>query len=61
MNRVDAGRPVRLGIAGAGAFAAFLAEAFAPMPDVVLTAVAAHTPAKREQTAAAFAQHRPSS
>lgn len=29
------------------------------MPEVVLTAVAARTPAKREQTAAVFAQHRP--
>ena len=38
----------RLGLAGAGAFGAFILEALAPLPEVTLAAVAARTPARRQ-------------
>ncbi|PZN07972.1 MAG: gfo/Idh/MocA family oxidoreductase, partial [Bacillota bacterium] len=40
--------PWRLGLAGAGAFGAFILEALAPLPEVTLAAVAARTPARRQ-------------
>ncbi|MBE3555731.1 MAG: Gfo/Idh/MocA family oxidoreductase [Firmicutes bacterium] len=48
-----------VGIAGAGAFATFLAEALAPLPAFSLSAVAGHTPSKRDAVLAAYRKARP--
>jgi predicted dehydrogenase len=50
---------LRVGIAGAGAFAAFLAEALAPLPQFQLTAVASRTPAKRQRVIDTYRACRP--
>jgi predicted dehydrogenase len=49
----------RVGIAGAGAFAEFLAGALAPLPEFQLTAVAGRTEEKRQRVLAAY-RHRQS-
>ncbi|MCL6627554.1 Gfo/Idh/MocA family protein [Alicyclobacillus shizuokensis] len=48
----------RVGIAGAGAFAAFLAQALAPLPNFELTAVAGRTPRKRQTVIEAYLHRR---
>ncbi|GMO00539.1 Gfo/Idh/MocA family oxidoreductase [Parageobacillus thermoglucosidasius] len=48
--------PYRVGIAGAGAFAAFLAGALAMLPEFQLTAVAGRTDEKRQGVLAAYRQ-----
>lgn len=48
----------RVGIAGAGAFAAFLTESLAPLPEFTLSAVAARTPAKRRAVVDAWLTQR---
>lgn len=50
--------PYRVGIAGAGAFAAFLAGALAPLPEFQLTAVAGRTDEKRQRVLDAYRQRR---
>lgn len=52
-------QPFSVGIAGAGAFATFLAEALAPLPTFSLSAVAGHTPSKRDAVLAAYRKARP--
>lgn len=49
---------VRVGLAGAGAFGAFVLEALAPLPEVTLAAVAARTPARRQAAVARWQQAR---
>jgi predicted dehydrogenase len=49
----------RVGIAGAGAFAAFLAGALATLPEFQLTAVAGRTDEKRQRVLAAYRQRQP--
>ncbi|SFU48528.1 Gfo/Idh/MocA family protein [Alicyclobacillus macrosporangiidus] len=51
--------PLRIGIAGAGAFAVFLAESLAPLPACRLVAVAGRTPAKRQAVLNAWRSRRP--
>lgn len=48
----------RVGIAGAGAFAAFLGGALARLPQFQLTAVAGRTESKRKSVLSAYHQHR---
>ncbi|RDE27112.1 Gfo/Idh/MocA family protein [Parageobacillus thermoglucosidasius] len=48
--------PYRVGIAGAGAFAAFLAGALAMLPEFQLTAVAGRTDEKRQRVLTAYRQ-----
>lgn len=48
--------PYRVGIAGAGAFAAFLAGALATLPEFQLTAVAGRTDEKRQRVLASYRQ-----
>jgi predicted dehydrogenase len=50
--------PYRVGIAGAGAFAAFLAGALARLPEFQLTAVAGRTDEKRQRVLNAYRQRR---
>lgn len=50
--------PYRVGIAGAGAFAAFLAGALAPLPEFELAAVAGRTDEKRQSVISAYRLHR---
>jgi predicted dehydrogenase len=50
--------PYRVGIAGAGAFAVFLAGALAPLPEFQLTAVAGRTDEKRQRVLDAYRQRR---
>ncbi|HEY8394503.1 MAG TPA: Gfo/Idh/MocA family oxidoreductase, partial [Thermaerobacter sp.] len=50
--------PWRLGLAGAGAFGAFILEALAPLPEVTLAAVAARTPARRQAAIRRWAEAR---
>ncbi len=50
--------PYRVGIAGAGAFAEFLAGALAPLPEFQLTAVAGRTDEKRQRVLDAYRHHR---
>jgi predicted dehydrogenase len=51
--------PYRVGIAGAGAFAAFLAGALATLPEFQLAAVAGRTDEKRQRVLAAYRNRRP--
>ncbi|MCL6600121.1 MAG: Gfo/Idh/MocA family oxidoreductase [Alicyclobacillus macrosporangiidus] len=51
--------PMRIGIAGAGAFAVFLAESLAPLAACQLVAVAGRTPAKRQAVLNAWRSRRP--
>ncbi|MCL6516117.1 Gfo/Idh/MocA family oxidoreductase [Alicyclobacillus sp.] len=55
----EIGKPLRIGIAGAGAFAAFLAESLAPLAVCRLAAIAGRTPAKREAVRQAWQSRRP--
>jgi predicted dehydrogenase len=50
--------PYRVGIAGAGAFAAFLAGALAPLPEFQLIAVAGRTDEKRQRVLASYRHRR---
>jgi predicted dehydrogenase len=50
--------PYRVGIAGAGAFAAFLAGALAPLPEFQLAAVAGRTDEKRQRVLDAYRHRR---
>jgi predicted dehydrogenase len=50
--------PYRVGIAGAGAFAEFLAGALAPLPEFQLTAVAGRTDEKRQRVLDAYRHRR---
>ncbi|WP_018133586.1 Gfo/Idh/MocA family protein [Effusibacillus pohliae] len=49
---------IRVGLAGAGEFAAFLAEAFASLPHFELCAVASRTPSKRVRAIQTYAAHK---
>jgi predicted dehydrogenase len=51
-------QPYRVGIAGAGAFAEFLAGALATLPEFQLTAVAGRTDEKRQRVLAAYRHRR---
>ncbi|WP_067932340.1 Gfo/Idh/MocA family protein [Alicyclobacillus kakegawensis] len=57
---MDCSRKHRVGIAGAGAFAAFLAQALAPLPSFELMAVAGRTPNKRQAVIDAYLLRRSS-